>query len=198
MSLQADDGGSFLFFTAAQYRLQLASLNISVVYNATFPRGATDFEQIVQELGEAQPDIIAAAQQATDFLPMLKQLRKALPDKKQPKAITIGNSASVQVVYDLLAKDQPGDGGWQADTCFGGDQWSPFFTFTDQRFTDTKGFTSTYLNWVRSKSNSSANYTISFWDAASVQAGFVMQWAVCAHTHACARSAADVQMNAAI
>lgn len=149
------------------YPGQLASLGINVTYNTTFQKGATDFTAIIAQIKLLKPDMLALAQQENDLVPFLKQLRETLSDKEQPKAIMSANTTPLQVAYQKI--------GWQADLLYGGDQWSPSFQFTDPYFGTSAEFAQSYTNWLK-KLN--VTTTINFWDAASVQGGFVMQWAL--------------------
>lgn len=158
---------AFMTFVASQYLLQLNALNISVVYQANFSKGETDFTEVVANIAALKPDIVAVAQQENDLRPMLQQLRGTIPLKNSPKAIMSANTNTAQVAYETI--------GWPADSLYGGDQWSPEFLFADEFFNSTTNFAHIYINWLRGQG---VQDEINFWDAASVAAGFVMKWAL--------------------
>jgi ABC-type branched-subunit amino acid transport system substrate-binding protein len=155
------------FVGTSAYPAQLASNNITLLETFTFLKGSTDFDAIVDRIGELQPDILLCAEQENDFGPMLLTLRTRLPAGKQPKAIVNANTTPVQVVYATS--------GWVADTVFGGDQWSTSFLFSDPNWGTTANFSATYQTWLQ---RNGFTYQMNFWDAASVIGWFVMMEAL--------------------
>lgn len=142
---------------------QLAAQNITILYNTTVDRAATQFGDTIPRLSAIKPELLVLALGPQVCLPFARQMFARL-NSWQPKATFVTNSATIGVLNKELD--------WRVHYWNSGDQWVAAQEYVDSYFGfgSTAGFVAEY--------RSEFNVTPTFLDAASAATGFVLLDAV--------------------
>jgi len=88
------------------------SKGLQVILTASYPKGSTDFTGIVEKLGAARPDVVAAATYFNDAVALTRALRKA---GVNPKVFGVTVGGDLPKFRETLGGD--------AENVYGGSQW---------------------------------------------------------------------------